>query len=147
MPIETPRLLAKRRLTDFFEGAGQEGRRETVRALFRGRRFVLGLLWLFCQSLIGLFLLSASAQASLLDRSLGPAAISLILAISCGGVLWRDRRFSQNLDGSALDKAWRRARDRSISRVAIFSLSLVVGGALAVIWSKHAFCGAFFHLH
>lgn len=141
--MKLPPTLAKHRLTDFFEGAGQEGRRETVRALFQGRRFVVGLLWLFCQGLIGLFLLSTSAQASWFDRSLGPAAISLILAASCGGVLWRDWRFARNLED--LDKAWRRARDRSISRVAIFSLSLVVGGALAVIWSRHAFCGQLFH--
>ena len=142
--MELPPLLAKRRLTDFFEGAGQEGRRETVKALFQGRRFVVGLLWLFCQGVIGLFLVSASGQASWLDRSLGPAAISMILAASCGGVLWRDWRFSRNLEDSGLDKAWRRARDRSISRVAIFSLSLVVGGALAVIWSRYAFCGHLF---
>lgn len=138
--MEPLHSLARRRLTDFFEGAGQDGRRETVRALFQGRRCVVGVLWLLCQSVIGLFLLSSSPQASLLDRCLGPAAISLILAASCGGVLWRDLRYLRNLEGSALDKAWSRARDRSVSRLAIFSLSLVAGGALAVMCARHVFC-------
>lgn len=137
MAMEPIPALARQRLTDFFEGAGQEGRRETVRALFQGRRAVVGLLWLLCQSVIGLFLLANSPSATVLDRCLGPLAISLILAASCGGVLWRDALFQRKLDGPALDKAWLRARDRSVSRLAIFSLSLVAGGALAVVCSKH----------
>ena len=135
-----PHLLAKRRLTDFFEGAGQEGRRETVLALLNGRRLVIGLLWLLCQSLIGLFLLAAPSEAGLLHRASGPLAISAVLAAGCLGVLWKDERARLAMAETGLDRAWRRARDRSVSRLAIFSLSLVVGGALAVLCSRHAFC-------
>jgi hypothetical protein len=134
-----PQLLARRRLTDFFEGAGQEGRRETVRALLRGRRYVVLLLWMLCQGLISLFLLAAPVQASLLDRTLGPVAISLVLGACCGGVLWKDWLAWRSLpQAHLLEQAFRRARDRSVSRLAIFSLSLVVGGALAMLCSKYA---------
>jgi heme A synthase len=94
------------------------------------------LLWIFCQSVIGLFVVSASAEASLMDRTAGPLAISMILGLSCLGVIWRDVVFSRYLDGPGLERAWRRARDRSVSRLAIFALSLVVGGALAVLLAK-----------
>jgi hypothetical protein len=139
-PFPPTGSLIKRRLTDFFEGAGQEGRRQTVLALLRGRQVVVFLLWGFCQSVIGLFLFAAEPQASLFDRALGPLAISLILGASCLGVVWRDWLASLDLSGTGLDRAWRRAGDRSVSRLAIFSLSLVVGGALAVVWSRYAFC-------
>lgn len=142
MLMEPLPSLARRRLTDFFEGAGQDGRRETVLALFRGRRVVVGLLWVFCQSVISLFLFAVGPNASLVDRALGPFAVSTILGAACLGVLWRDLLFSRNLQGPALDKAWRRARDRSVTRLAIFSLSLVVGGALAVLCCKAA-CSPF----
>jgi hypothetical protein len=147
MLIEPLPSLARRRLTDFFEGAGQDGRRETVLALFQGRRLVVGLLWAVCQSVIGLFLFAAGPQASLLDRTLGPFAISMILAAACLGVVSRDLVISRNLHEEGLDRAWRRARDRSVTRLATFSLSLVVGGALALIWSKYAFCGLHGTLH
>lgn len=147
MPMEPLPTLAERRLTDFFEGAGLDGRRETVLALLLSRRFVVGLLWLFCQSVITLFLFAAGPHASLLARSLGPLAVSMILAASCLGVLWKDLILSRNLKGSGLDKAWQRARDRSVSRLAIFSLSLVVGGAVAAICSKYAFWGLVSRIH
>jgi hypothetical protein len=47
--------LAKRRLTDFFEGAGENGRRETLYALFWGRRLMVLLVWMLCQGAIGMF--------------------------------------------------------------------------------------------
>ncbi len=41
MSMEVLPSLAKRRLTDFFEGAGENGRRETLYALFWGRRLMV----------------------------------------------------------------------------------------------------------
>lgn len=136
MPIDPRPALAKRRLTDFFEGAGEDGRRETLSALFRGRRLVVALLWLLCQSVIALFLLAGAEHGSLLDRLVGPVAVSLILGTSCLGVLVRDLMAARLMEGPGLDRAWRRARDRSVSRLAIFCVSLVVGGAMAVLWSS-----------
>jgi hypothetical protein len=126
--------LAKRRLTDFFEGAGENGRRETLYALFWGRRLMVLLVWMLCQGAIGMFTFFGP-QECWRHRALGVLIISLILAASCLGVVWKDWCFARSLTHSSLDAAWRRARDRSVTRLAVFSLSLVVGGAVAMFCS------------
>jgi hypothetical protein len=133
MPIDPRPALAKRRLTDFFEGAGEDGKRETILALFRGRRITICLLWLFCQSIIVALILAIhpGTANSWLESLSGPAAMSLILLSCCAGVLWKDSMAIQRLDDD-LPAAWARARDRSVSRLAVFAIALICGGGLAL---------------
>lgn len=92
---------------------------------------MIATLWLLGQGAVGLFA-CLSLGDSLLERIGGPLAVSVILTASCLGVLWRDAWHGRQMDSPGLERAWRRARDRSVSRLTVFTLSLIGGGGLAV---------------